>query len=187
MDEDLKKGLEALGKRKTHTIPVQVISVDKAKGTCKVSDGEIEDIVRLGSVIKDTDQRFYLFPAVGSQILIAPIEEDENRYHVVAISEVESLSLNIDKTTLKVDLNGIEINGSNFGGIVKAPELKTQLDKMTARIDGIINAINNGIPAAGASDGGSGLHASIKGSLASIVDNEGFGEIENETVKHGNG
>ncbi|EFW39092.1 hypothetical protein HMPREF9554_00388 [Treponema phagedenis F0421] len=35
----------------------------------------------------------------------------------------------------------ISLNGENLSGIVKADELKTQLDKMTARIDKIIDAL----------------------------------------------
>jgi phage gp45-like len=79
----------------------------------------------------------------------------------------------------------VELFGTDAGGVVKAAELKTQLDKLSARVDGIIDALNNAIP--GAMDGGVALHTTIKTGLASIVDKEDFSDIESEKVLHGTG
>lgn len=126
-------------------------------------------------------------PVKGSMAIIGIINNSAAAY-MIDCEEVEEIEI-VDKTGFKWHLKdgNLSINGVGFGGLLKAPELKTELDKMTARIDGIMNAINNGIPAPGASDGGAGLHTSIKTALSSIVDNENFGSIENDTIKHGNG
>jgi len=73
--------------------------------------------------------------------------------------------------------------GDQFGGLVKIEELVKNLDKLTARVDGIIDAIKNGVPIP--TDGGAGLQTTIKAALALLVDKEDFTTIENENIKHG--
>nr|DAX59666.1 MAG TPA: baseplate protein [Caudoviricetes sp.] len=109
VDRALAEGLRQIGKRKTPTIAVEVVSVDKAKGTCVVKDDELQYTVRLASVINDNTERVYLFPKVGSSVLIASIGEDENRYYVVAHSEIESVSLRIEDTQLTIDKAGVHL------------------------------------------------------------------------------
>ena len=103
IDRELAEGIRSLGKRRTPTIAVEVLSVDKAQGTCVVKEDELQYTVRLASVINDNAERFYLFPKVGSSVLIASIGEDDNRYYVVAYSEIESVSLRIEGTQLVID------------------------------------------------------------------------------------
>ena len=109
IDRELAEGLRQIGKRKTPTIAVEVVSVDKTQGTCVVKDDELQYTVRLASVINDNAERFYLFPKVGSSVLIASIGEDENRYYVVAYSEIESVSLRIEDTQLTIDKAGVHL------------------------------------------------------------------------------
>lgn len=109
IDRALAEGLRLIGKRKTPTIAVEVVSVDKTQGTCVVKDDGLEYIVRLASVINENTERFYLFPKVGSSVLIASIGEDENRYYVVAYSEIESVSLRIEDTQLTIDKAGVHL------------------------------------------------------------------------------
>ena len=109
IDRELAEGLRSLGKRRTPTIAVEVLSVDKAQGTCVVKDDELQYTVRLASVINDNTERFYLFPKVGSSVLIASIGEDDNRYYVVAYSEIESVSLRIEGTQLVIDKKGVHL------------------------------------------------------------------------------
>ena len=79
----------------------------------------------------------------------------------------------------------VELNGTEFGGLIKVNELKKELDKMTSRIDGIINAIKTAPVAA--QDGGASFKAGMIGILESLVDKENFSQIENDKVKHGQG
>ena len=109
IDRELAEGIRSLGKRRTPTIAVEVLSVDKAQGTCVVKEDELQYTVRLASVINDNAERFYLFPKVGSSVLIASIGEDDNRYYVVAYSEIESVSLRIEGTQLVIDKKGVHL------------------------------------------------------------------------------
>ncbi len=79
----------------------------------------------------------------------------------------------------------LELNGTDFGGIVKADELKTQLAKMTTRIDGIINAIQTA--AVTPQDGGAGFKTAMVASLSALQDKENFSNIKNDKVQHGQG
>jgi len=79
----------------------------------------------------------------------------------------------------------VELFGKNAGGLVKAKELENQLKKLTARVDGIINAINSA-PVAPL-DGGATFKSSICGVLASLVNKENFSNLESEKVLHGTG
>lgn len=107
-------------------------------------------------------------PTIGTDCLIAILEGDEATAFLLYANDAELIVYN---------------NGQN-GGLANTPELKKQLDKLTARVDGIISAINNGIPASGAADGGAGLQTSIKAALAQITDKENFGEIEDTKITH---
>lgn len=103
---EIQRAFQGLVKRKAMTIPVKVKSLDQAKGLCIVDDGEISFKARLASVINDNDERFYLIPRVGSQILIAPIEEDIHRYHVVAFSEIDKMYYKTADVVLDIDNGG---------------------------------------------------------------------------------
>ena len=79
----------------------------------------------------------------------------------------------------------VELFGTDAGGVVKAAELKTQLNKLTARVDGIMDALNNSATAA--QDGGATYKAQIAIKLATMADKEDFSNIESEKVLHGTG
>ncbi len=113
LETELQNGLKAFKKRDIATISVEVKSVNKDNGTCIVIDDELEYEVRLLSIINEDKQGFYLFPKVGSSILIAPIEEDINRFHIVAYSEVENLKYGIENTELNIDKNGFLLKKEN--------------------------------------------------------------------------
>lgn len=102
---------------------------------------------------------------------------------VEVVAENGSLAITIDETTITADgKKHITFNGGSNGGLAITPELKTQLDKMTARIDGIIDAINNATFLA--NDGGSELKSSMVKALAKLTDKEDFSNIENADITH---
>lgn len=127
IDRELAEGIRQIGKRKTPTIAVEVVSVDKTQGTCVVKGDELQYTVRLASVINDNTERFYLFPKVGSSVLIASIGEDENRYYVVAYSEIESVSLRIEDTQLTIDKAGVHLQRGEVDFKILLNELLNEL------------------------------------------------------------
>lgn len=145
-----------------------ICTVDKVDGRmCDVSpvDTDLAPLteVRLNAMT-DGEAGIVITPKVGSFVLVSLLTE--NDAFVTMFSEIDSIVL----------------DGGENGGLTITPELKTQLDKMTARIDGIMDAIKNAVP--GSMDGGLALHASMMAALATIVQKEDFSNIENEKIKH---
>ena len=79
----------------------------------------------------------------------------------------------------------VELNGTDFGGLVKIEELKKELAKMSTRIDGIISAVKTA--AVVPQDGGAAFKANMIGFLETLVNKENFTQIENKKVQHGQG
>nr|DAG35865.1 MAG TPA: hypothetical protein [Caudoviricetes sp.] len=88
------------------------------------------------------------------------------------------------KMTIRTD-STLELDGNDNGGVVIAPELKTQLGYLTQRVDTIINALQNAPTAA--QDGGATYKTGISTILKTIVNKENFSNIESDKVKHGKG
>lgn len=123
---------------------------------------------------------FKVKPTVDSLAIVQFADSAENAPFFVAFSEVDEYGLTIGESTLTVTDGLWEFNGGELGGITKAQELKTQLDKLSARVDGIINAIENGVPAP--TDGGLAYQTTMKVILATLIDVEDFSNIENEKI-----
>lgn len=147
----------------------QVVKVDTSKMTCEAVELESEQKlygVRLAANNKGS--KTVVIPKAGSVVLVGIIGNNRQSRYVAMVSEAESIML----------------MGDSNGGLCITPELKTQLDKLTARVDTIINAINAGVPATGAPDSGTALIASIKAVLSGMPPKESFKNIENTKVTH---
>lgn len=108
LEKQLQDGFSLLKKRGVDTFPAKVLEVDKAKGTCKVNDGEIDHAdVRLASVINERGSFVYVFPKPGSSVLVSPIKEDIHNLYVEAYSEVEDFYLKVEGAEMRVDASGI--------------------------------------------------------------------------------
>lgn len=102
----------------------------------------------------------------------------------------EGVSVEVKDKTAKIDVDGttVEFDGSTttFNGgsetMANATDLKKQLEKMSKRIDGIIDAINNAV--AIPQDGGTGLQKTMVAALATLVDKENFGQMIDDKIKH---
>ncbi len=106
-------------------------------------------------------------PVLNTDCLIAIVEGDEATAFLLYADEAEL----------------IQFNGGTNGGLTVTPELKTQLDKLTARVDGVIDAINSA-QTSPSPDGGTVLHNTMKAGLALITEKESFDKIENEKITH---
>lgn len=122
-------------------------------------------ILNVRLISGESETPFLVIPKVGSIVAVSFLSETSA--FVSMYSEIETVA----------------IHGEQFGGLIKIEELKTQLDIVSDRLDTIYNAINNGVVTAG--DGGAGLLATMKATLAGQVKKENYDKIENETVKHG--
>jgi hypothetical protein len=172
---NIRKSVNAIrdiaGKKDPATYICRVTSVNGAScDVVRVGDEKQIRDVRLNATILEGDG-LVITPVVDSVALVTTI--DGYKWFVSQYSEIEKIILNVD---------GIIINGGENGGLCITPALTGELEKMTARIDGIIDAINNAV--ATPQDGGLGLQTTMKAKLATLLDKEDFSEIENKKIKH---
>ena len=153
------------GARSTILFTAEVVSVQGDACTVKVNTLTISD-VKLRETSSDAAHMLRITPKVGSNVLVGDLGGELRDLAVIQYSDIDT----------------IEVNGAAHT-TANADVLKEQLEKMKARIDGIIDAINNAVP--GTSDGGAGLKASMVASLQALTDVEDFSGIENEKIKHG--
>ncbi|WP_269222003.1 hypothetical protein [Flavobacterium sp. IMCC34518] len=122
-------------------------------------------------------------PKIGTSALVGSIHNGEACF-MISCEEIEEIEI-IDESGFKLNLNNglLLINGEEFGGIVNAKELKTQADKNTLILENIQTVFENWIPVA--NDGGASLKALVT-SFTSLERTD-LSNIENITIKHGNG
>lgn len=112
--KELTDAFRKLKERDVDTFAATVISVDKEKGTCSVSDDEITYTnVRLSSIIKASGKSFFLYPKVGSSVLVSPINEDLKNLYVESYSEIEQLDLKIENVEFKISSAGFLLKKQN--------------------------------------------------------------------------
>jgi hypothetical protein len=165
-----EKAVEGIVKR---NIPLfltegKVTSVDKVNNTCDVDRGDLPELlaVRLNSVLEAGENVVTIYPQKDSKVLCILVENSLTDAYVLDANNIEE----------------IVINGGKNGGFTITPELVKQLDKLTARVDGIIDALKQGQTTA--QDGGAVYKASVIALLEQINQKEDFSNIENEKVKH---
>ena len=164
---DIKEAIRMIAHQDT-SAPIVLATVksveDDRSCTITTVESEIEiSGVRLQAALS-ADSGVYFKPKVGSNVLVVA-----SLYPFVCLT---------------ADTESVEINGSQFGGLTKTPELKSQLDKTNSLLQGIINVIN-GAPV---TEPGNGAPSVLQISLKSAIAGKQLGsydDIENENVKHG--
>ncbi len=149
---------------------------------------------------QSTEAGLVLFPKQGSHVIVAFL--NANAAVVILTETVEkallkigekspveltivdgSAALKVGDTTAEITKEKkITLNDGKNGGLTITPTLAAELKKMSARIDGVIDAIKNG--KATPQDGGTGLQTTIVASLAKLTNVEDFSKIENKDVTH---
>lgn len=122
-----------------------VTAVEADKGLCSVEIDEIVSTkVRLGSVIDEGNNRFYLIPKQGSSVLVSQIEGDPHRRFVVGYSDIDSLKVAIEKTQLQVNAEGflVKRDGETLGKLIDDLITAIQAMKFTTNQGPTINLVN---------------------------------------------
>lgn len=133
----------------------EVVKVDKKNLTCDIKLDENLTLpgCRLNAVeMPNSINHVTVFPKMGSYVS-GIATADLRDVLIVSISEVESVEIKADKVIIN--------------------DLKTQLNKMSARIDGIIDALNN----CGSNNYGGALQAKIVDALKELTDKENFNTL----------
>lgn len=166
------KGLEVL----TLSCGGFALQVDYKAGDKVLLLGLKDYVPKTGSVAVATETTSYIHYT----------RETMKALPLCVFNDQAQVTVHVDKGTMKVDTQQtIELNGTNNGGLVIGPELKTQLGYLTARVDTIISALENSPTAA--QDGGATYKAAITTALQAIPNKEDFSNIESDKVKHGKG
>ncbi|MEO7977779.1 hypothetical protein [Flavobacterium sp.] len=122
-------------------------------------------------------------PKLESLALVGSIHNGEACF-MISCEEIEEIEL-IDKSGFKVSLKDglLQFNGNQYGGIVNAKELKTQVDKNTEILKQIQLVFNNWVTTP--NDGG----AALKGLVTAFtgLDRADLSDIQNTKITHGNG
>lgn len=147
-----------------HVGTVKEVSSDGE--TCSVDvGGTVWTDVRLTSVA-DGECDFKVFPKLGSHVIVTDLSNGGmSDLAVVMYSKFE-----------RIELGEAEHTSAN------ADILKTELDKLTRRVDTIIDAIKNATPTP--QDGGAGLKTTMVAVLSGITEKEDFSGIEDDKIKH---
>lgn len=121
-------------------------------------------------------------PKQNTKCLIGTIENEEAASFLIWAEEIDEIELT-DSSGFKCHLKEgkMTLNGDSFGGIVKAPELKNQVDKNTAVLEKIQQVFNSWSPVA--QDGGAALKTAA--SLFTTLPRADLNNIENDKIKHG--
>jgi len=161
---DLIKQLAA-NSEEVYSLPCKVVSIDSDNlAELEPLNGD-PNLLAVRLIAGASESPLLITPVIGSAVIATFLSR--NTAFISLYSEVES----------------VEIRGGDLGGLIKIEDLKSELAKLTARVDDIISAINGGVPVA--ADGGAALQTSIKAALALIINKENFTNMENEKVKHG--
>lgn len=105
--DDLQAAFAMLKQRGVSTFAAEVTEVDKETGTCTVKDEEIEFYdVQLSSIIDGSKKQLFIYPVVGSSVLVSPIEEKITQLYVEVYSEVEAVDWNIENVKFNFDKDG---------------------------------------------------------------------------------
>ncbi|SHJ76189.1 hypothetical protein SAMN02745146_0101 [Hymenobacter daecheongensis DSM 21074] len=172
------------------SVQATVKSVDKAAGTL-VATGVKEGVdyfdVRLTAVLADQVGAGVLaYPVVGSQVSVTILDGIDTMAFVSQYSDIEEFVVKTaGGVTLALKQNGeLHLNGEQFEGLVKAPELQKQLEKtnaVVAAIQRVLTASPGWMPV---QVDGIGLKAAMNVALAGKMVGT-FSNLQNPNVKHG--
>lgn len=160
-----------------------VVSVDKSKNSCdvKIDSTEIGQ-VRLQAVIDVDRKGCRLYPAIDSDVIIEPIN-DNGGWKVSLYSEIEQVFFEIGEISLNISASGIILNGGQFGGLVKVEALISKINALESDLNNLKTAFNSWVIVP--SDGGAALKTiAATWSAQLITPLTAKADLENIKVKH---
>jgi hypothetical protein len=156
-----------------------VKSVNTTDCTCHVLpiDGSADmPDVKLRGVNDGADFGAVLFPKVGANVVVAKLMGNYNNTVMLMCDSFESVQIKQQNgITINVDAFGnIELNGGQFGGLVKVGQLVSRLNAIEQALNSIKGAFTAWVPA---------LKIAITPYLSPISQTT-VSSIENPKVKH---
>jgi hypothetical protein len=109
------------------------VAKDVGELTCTVERQDAPSLydVRLNAIDDDLESCFTVYPAEGSEVLVAIIENMKTEAVVIRCSEVQKVKAKIGTTELEIDADGFRFGRSN-------EDLKAAMGDLVAEIQKII-------------------------------------------------
>lgn len=172
----IRKSVKGQIKPEIYLGKVKSFDANKWLAVVELNNGATVEDVSVRSVINSETTGLFIEPKKGSYVVCSTVDDKMENMRIIMFSEIENVLIMPGKK--------IQLRGDDFGGLIKIEEIKTQLSKMTARIDLLYNAINAGTPGTGAPDSGAALATSMKAVIAVQPPKEDFNNMENKNVNH---
>ena len=187
IEKELAKALRLMSRKAVPIVVSEgiVTAVDKVARTCDVDRPDQPDLpaVRLNAMLQPGDDIITVFPKKGSKVLCILVENQPADAYLLSATDIEEISVKIGSMTVLVNKDNIILNGGNLGGMVKARELKTQVDKNSAILDAIMQVLS-GSPVMEPGNGSpSALQTALKGAVSGKQTAD-LSNIENANIKH---
>jgi len=178
-NEELLRALRQHCSSGDQVFVADVVSVDENLDTVEIQVNGLElSSIRLRSIIDSQGNRVVVYPAVDSTVLIGRIGHS-NEMYVQAVGVVDKVLCHIGDMKLEVTEAGFVYNEGQHT-TANADILKSELNKLTKRVDDLLNALNQTTI-----DAYGGItKASLTPLLAMITNKEDFSGIENDKIKH---
>ena len=104
----------------------EVVSVDNLTCTVKIGNAVIEG-VRLRASLTDREKQILTVPKTGSAVTLGCLTADLNNLVVLQVDEIEK----------------IEINGGQLGGMIKIEDLTDKLNNLVSEVNSLKDTFNN--------------------------------------------
>ena len=159
-----------------------VVSVDKTNNTCEVDvDGNEFGNVRLQSVVDTGRKGCRFYPAIESDVLIVPINENGD-WEVRLFSEIEQVLFQIGDMMFDFSANGLILNGGQLGGMVKLEDLVSKINTFESDLNTLKTAFIDWVIVP--SDGGAALKTIAATWSGQVITETVKADLEDEKVKH---
>lgn len=151
-----------------YSIPCKVKSVNSADNVCDCSpiDDAAADLLEI-KLIADNKTGFLIIPKVGSVVIVTMTSQATG--YVAMFSEVEE----------------IQLNGKNYGGLPQIEKMVDKYNNLENEINQLKQIFTTWTPVS--NDGGAALKAIVSTWASQLMVTTQKQELENQTVKHGNG
>lgn len=178
-EDELLQGLKNLKENDNKIMVGEVKTINYENDTIDVDfDGLIIGPARLRGIIDSGGNKVVAYPCRGSSVLLGRIGAS-NELYVQAVGEVDKVLVKIGEMKFEATGQGFVFNDGQHT-TANADILKSELNKLSKRLDDVISALNAASP-----DSASGtFKATLSPLLAQITDKESFQQIEDNNIKH---
>ena len=183
-ERELIEKLKKLGEIPVQVFTAKVVSVSEDNDTVDVVDADGNELydVRLKAAVNDSDDNVVMFPAVDSDVLVGLIGNSDQALFVVMATKTDKIRAKSGDTTIKIDTNGIVIDGGNNGPLFISQSLIDDVNGIKQDLNTLKNVFSGWTPATG--DGGTALKTAATTWFGQPLQDTNIDDVTNERVKH---